>query len=119
MKTILIVDDDPEMLEFLGLVLQRHGYNVKVARHGAEALQRLTEARTDLLITELNMPIMDGLELLSQMRAKGHNRLPAIVVTADGSPERRRAAEALGVSDYLVKPIDLREFNTVVQHALN
>jgi CheY-like chemotaxis protein len=118
MKTILIVDDDPEMLAFMGLVLQRNGYIAKVARHGAEALQRLAEARTDLLITELRMPIMSGLEFLSQVRANGHDRLPAIVVTADDDPTQRRAAEALGVSDFLMKPFGLRQFNTVVQHAL-
>jgi two-component system chemotaxis response regulator CheY len=118
MKKVLLVDDDPEMLEYFGLVLQRNGYSVRLAASGAEALQRLVEERIDLLVTDIDVPLMDGLQLLLQIRSLGYGDLPAIVMTARGCPESRRKAEKAGACIYLQKPIVLREFNVAVNRAL-
>ncbi len=113
MAKILIVDDDGDLRTLLGLCFLRCGHNIVVASNGAAALACLTFHAPDLLVTDVNMPVMDGLELLRQLRANGQHNLPAIVLTARS--DQRAAAIAAGADGFLVKPVPLRELVEVAE----
>ena len=113
MAKILIVDDDGDLRTLLGLCFLRCGHSIIVASNGAEGLTCVTAHAPDLVVTDLNMPVMDGLELLRQLRANGHRDLPAIVLTARS--DQRAAATAAGADAFLVKPVPLRELVEVAE----
>lgn len=113
MAKILIVDDDGDLRTLLGLCFLRRGHNIVVASNGAAALECLAAHAPDLLVTDLNMPVMDGLELLRRLRANGHHDLPVIVLTARS--DQRAAATAVGADAFLVKPVPLRELAEVAE----
>ncbi len=94
MAKILIVDDDGDLRTLLGLCFLRCGHSIIVASNGAEGLTCVTAHAPDLVVTDLNMPVMDGLELLRQLRANGHRDLPAIVLTARSRSAPRRPPPA-------------------------
>ncbi len=113
MAKILIVDDDGALRTLLGLCFLRRGHSIVVASNGAAALECLPIHAPDLLVTDLNMPVMDGLELLRRLRANGHHDLPVIVLTARS--DQRAAATAAGADAFLVKPVPLRELVEVAE----
>lgn len=113
MAKILIVDDDGDLRTLLGLCFLRRGHNIVVANNGAEGLNCVAAHAPDLLVTDLNMPVMDGLELLRRLRANGHHDLPVIVLTARS--DQRPAATAAGADAFLVKPVPLRELAEVAE----
>ena len=99
----LLVEDEANMVRTLAKILERKGYVVDAASTGEEALQRLVEAQYDLVITDLNMPVMDGMRLLREMSARGLT--PAtIVLTGHGTIQSAVEAMKLGAGDYLIKP---------------
>jgi two-component system, NtrC family, response regulator HydG len=102
---ILVVDDEIGARMGLSELLQAHGYQVDMAADGATALERLAELPPDLVITDLDMPRMNGFELLSALRER-HAEVPVLVATA--ATEIRSAVEAMraGAADYITKPID-------------
>jgi len=110
---ILIVDDDGDLRTLLGLCFLRRGHSIVVAGDGAEGLNCVAAHAPDLLVTDLNMPVMDGLELLRRLRANGHHDLPVIVLTARS--DQRTAAAAAGADAFLVKPVPLRELAEVAE----
>ena len=89
MAKILIVDDDGALRTLYGLCFLRRGHSIVVASNGAAALECLTVHAPDLLVTDLSMPVMDGLELLRRLRSNGHHDLSAIVLTARSDRARR------------------------------
>lgn len=103
----LVVDDSTAMRRQLAVALQRlPGLKAIEAGDGAEAWRKLTSGTFDILITDVNMPILDGLKLISLVRAGGpHQRIPVVVVTTEGAEADRRRALSLGADDYLVKPV--------------
>ena len=116
MAKILIVDDDGDLRTLLGLCFLRRGHSIIVASNGAEGLACVTAHAPDLVVTDLNMPVMHGLELLRQIRANGHRDLPVIVLTA--SAEQRAAAIATDADAFLVKPFSLRELGETAERLL-
>jgi two-component system, OmpR family, response regulator MprA len=106
-KRILVVDDDPEIVNFLkkGLVLE--GYAVETASNGIEALDRFRQAEPDLVILDIMMPGPDGLEVGREMR-RG-SQVPILLLTARGTVQDRVAGLDSGADDYLVKPFALDE----------
>jgi two-component system OmpR family response regulator len=110
---ILIVDDDGDLRTLLGLCFLRRGHSIVVASNGAEGLACVAAHAPDLLVTDVNMPVMDGLELLRRLRANGQHNLPAIVLTARS--DQRAAAAAAGADAFLVKPVPLRELAEVAE----
>ena len=115
---ILVVDDDPNILEVLQTRLEAHGYAVETAADGHEALKRLTESAADLVITDLKMPGMDGLELLGRMRTMD-SRAPTIFLTAHGSIPDAVSAMKLGAYDFLVKPYSGNDLMSMIRRALD
>ncbi len=103
----LVVDDSPAMRTQLCYALQRVvGMDTVEAADGADAWRKLCSAAFDIVITDINMPLMDGLKLVSLVRAGGpHLRVPIVVITTEGAELDRKRAMSLGASAYLVKPV--------------
>lgn len=117
LRTILVVDDEPELCRVLKKTLSREGYRVLTATSGLVALKVIKKEKVNLLLVDLKMPGMDGLEFLKRVK-KGRPKIPAIILTAYGSLSSAREAMGLGVCDYLTKPFDLKEVITMVKEAL-
>ena len=103
----LVVEDSQVMRQLLVFALQRvRELEVVEADDGVDALRKLTGGRFDLIITDINMPIMDGLKLIKRIRSdESYRDVPIIVVTTEGSQEDRSRALALGANAYITKPI--------------
>jgi len=106
-ETILIVDDEPTIVEVVGLYLQREGYRVVTAADGAAALSLVEQQRPDLVVLDLMLPGLSGLEVTKRLRAGG--ALPIIMLTARGEEADRVVGLELGADDYLTKPFSPRE----------
>ena len=102
---VLVVDDDPDILDAVCDILQGENYRVARARHGQEALQRVAEERPAIVLLDLMMPIMDGVAFAQVLHAEyGDGEIPILVISADGNPQRAAAVGARGV---LAKPFDI------------
>ncbi len=103
----LVVEDSPMMRQLLVFALARiKGLKVTEAEDGVDGLRKLAAERFDLVITDINMPIMDGLKLVKRIRsAEVHKDTPIIVITTEGSQEDRQRAMSLGATAYITKPI--------------
>jgi two-component system response regulator FixJ len=118
MADILIVDDELGMRQFLTHLLQREGHSVRVAENGREAVARLHEQKPDLILSDVRMPEMSGIDLLKRLRQM-KNQVPVIIITGHG--DVRLAVEAMkcGASDFLEKPFDDELLLTAVRTALS
>jgi two-component system response regulator PilR (NtrC family) len=114
---ILVVDDERSLRELLAIVLKREGYDVLLAENGRMALAALARGPVDLLISDIKMPEMSGVELLSAAK-QGDPALSAIMMTAFASTETAVEAMRLGACDYLVKPFDVDELKLKVRERL-
>lgn len=119
MKTVLLVDDSPTILMSVKGVLQRNGLNVETAKSGEEALQKLqTGCKPDLMITDLNMPGINGIELIKQARQKGLKFTPMLVLTTESQESKRQEARAAGATGWLVKPVQGEQLMQVIKKVL-
>ncbi len=109
---ILVVDDDPGMRSLLQDFLAEEGYSVDTARDGSEALTRLSSRMPGLVLLDLNMPRMDGIELFAHLRARELG-VPVVFMSAGDRPQR--VAERYGAADWLAKPFTLEALLTVVR----
>ncbi len=116
--TILIVDDDQSIRNMLAIVLAREGYRTVEAESGSHALRRLQEDSFDLVISDIKMPDLSGIELLKKIKAI-LPELPVIMVTAYASAGDAVEAMKLGAEDYLIKPFNLDELKLVLQKSLH
>ena len=107
-STILVAEDDPSISNVLFRALSHEGYEVKRAVDGAEALKMLTAQPTDLVILDITMPHVDGLEVCRRLRDAGNHR-PVLMLTARTEVGNRVAGLDAGADDYLVKPFALEE----------
>ena len=115
--TILIVDDEPNLPHQLARYLGKHGYEVMTAADGEAGLQALQKTAVDLLLLDVRLPKMSGLQVLAEVRRLDSD-LPVIMLTAYGDVQTAVAAMKLGAADYLIKGFDLTELLLVVQRAL-
>ncbi len=111
---ILVVDDDPSLLEVVELVLSTEGYPVLTARNGAEALQQVERAHPALVLLDMRMPICNGWEFAARLRERGI-ALPILVMTA--AQDARRWAEEIGATGYVPKPFDIGDLLAAVEKA--
>ena len=116
-KQILVVDDEANLRRVLTAQLSRDGYEVHTAPDGEAGLAVLREHHIDLVITDLRMPKMDGLELLRQA-LRGDPQLPVVILTAHGTVDNAVEALKTGAFDYITKPFDQAEVRTIVKKAL-
>lgn len=118
--TFLIVEDSPTMRQLLAFSLRRlKECRIIEAVDGVDALKKLTTERVDLVITDINMPMMDGLKLISLIRGNARTRsVPIIIVTTEGAEEDRKRGLALGANAYIAKPIQPSELLKTVASLL-
>jgi two-component system chemotaxis response regulator CheY len=117
---VLVVDDSSAMRKQLCYALHRVvGVDTVEAADGADAWRKLTTAAFDLVITDINMPLLDGLKLVALVRAGGpHQRVPLVVITTEGAEADRKRAMSLGASAYLVKPVQANQVVDTVRSLL-
>lgn len=116
MKTIMLVDDSATILLSISNILTKAGYAVEKAGNGQEALTKFkANAKIDLLITDLNMPGMNGIELIKEIRQlAGYKFMPILFLTTESQQAKRAEAKAAGASGWLVKPATADELlNTI------
>jgi DNA-binding response OmpR family regulator len=113
---ILLVDDEKPIQTLLSFPLQRDGYDVVAASDGREALQRFGEGPFDLVVLDLMMPKMDGLEVCRRLRARSD--VPIIMLTAKAEETDKVFGLELGADDYITKPFSMREFRSRVKAVL-
>jgi len=113
---ILLVDDEQPIQTLLSFPLQKDGYEVVRANDGREALQRFGEGPFDLVVLDVMMPKMDGLEVCRRLRAR--STVPIIMLTAKAEEIDKVLGLELGADDYITKPFSLREFRSRVRAAL-
>jgi len=111
---VLIVDDEAPQREMIGGFLKKQGFGVALAGGGQEALEVIRRGPVDLVLTDLRMPQMSGVELLAEVK-KRNPEIPVVVMTAYGSVESAVSAMKAGAYDYLSKPIDLDDLLHLVQ----
>jgi CheY-like chemotaxis protein len=112
MAMILIVDDEEPLRDFLALVLEDAGYTVMTAIHGAQALEIIEREDPDLVISDVMMPLINGVELCQ--RVKRDKDIPVILMSAAG----RDLAETAGADAFIAKPFDLDNMESLVEHWL-
>ena len=118
MNTILVVDDEQSMRDFLTIMLKKEGYNVATAEDGHEARQALEEDIYDLVISDIKMPGMNGLELLRHVKQVSPQTL-VLMMTAFSSTEDAVLAMKQGALDYITKPFDIEKIKLVIKNALD
>lgn len=114
---VLVVDDDPDILEALSEILEAEGFKIRRARHGKEALDRLEPSPPQLILLDLMMPVMDGWEFAQQLKQKALTPdIPIIVLSADRNVGTK--AREIGAVGHLAKPFELNELLSLVQSSL-
>ena len=110
-KRILLVEDDSDFREILSRALRQAGYEVQEAEHALGAICAMVRAGADLILTDIRMPIMDGLGLVRELKAHEDTcGVPVVAMTGFDTPENRAAALEAGCVGYFAKPIEAHEF---------
>ncbi|MFA4889907.1 MAG: response regulator [Candidatus Omnitrophota bacterium] len=121
-KKILVIDDEGLVIESLKRLLKREGYNTIIAKNGIEAMERVKEIDFDLIVTDIRMPGVDGIQIIKNIReflAQGKkDPIPEILITGYASEESFKEAQHLQVADYIYKPFDTKEFLEIVKKNL-
>ncbi len=119
MKTILAVDDSATVRQMTGLVLRGAGFQVVEAVDGVDALAKLTGQELNLILTDLNMPNMDGLELTRRVRTLANYKfVPVVLLTTESHPEKKLEGKAAGATAWLVKPFNPDQLLAVVKKVI-
>lgn len=116
----LVVEDSPMMRQLIVFALHRmRELEVVEADDGVDAMRKLAGAKFDIVVTDINMPIMDGLKLVKRIRSdEAHKNVPIIIITTEGSQEDRSRALALGANAYITKPIQAPQVIAKVKELL-
>ena len=117
---ILIVEDSPTMRQLLVFALKRiKGAELIEAQDGMDGLRKVTSDHFDLALVDINMPVMDGLKLISLIRGEENlKQMPIVVITTEGANEDRERALSLGADEYLTKPIQANRVLSVAKSML-
>src|SRR5689334_620912 len=115
-STILLVDDEDSIQKLLTYPLEREGYRVVQARDGEEALARFADERVDLVVLDIMLPKLDGLEVIKRLRSD--SSVPIIMLTARDDELDKVVGLELGADDYITKPFSIREFRSRVRALL-
>lgn len=118
-KTIITVDDAQTMRKMIRFTLQSTGHEIIEAADGAEALNTLKNRPVDLIITDVNMPNMDGIELTRKLRGSPlHARTPIVLLTTEASAEKKNQGRAAGATGWIVKPFNQKQLLDIVTKIL-
>lgn len=114
-KKILIVDDSKTMRDMVAFTLKGAGFDVTEAEDGMQAVQALKSMRADLIITDLNMPNMDGFGLIEHVRMSGdHKFVPILMLTTESDAAKKERGKAAGATGWIVKPFNPEKLVQVV-----
>lgn len=115
-KRVMTVDDSATVRQVLQMTLEGAGYEVVEAVDGRDALDKLGKAPVDMMVTDLNMPNMDGIDLIKHVRQSPGNRfMPIIMLTTESQPEKKQEGKAAGASGWIVKPFKPEQLLAVVR----
>ncbi|MBT8339027.1 MAG: response regulator [Desulfatitalea sp.] len=118
-KKILAVDDSASVRQMVSFTLKGAGYEVLECCDGQDALNKITGTGVQMVVTDLNMPNMNGLELIQALRAKPECKfMPIIFLTTESQPEKKEAAKAAGATGWIVKPFKPEQLLAVVKKLL-
>lgn len=118
-RRILVVDDEPEILEVIESRLEANGYDVVTATDGVQAAERLKQARPELIILDIMMPRVDGFKVLEVLKAHPQtSEIPIIMLTSKGETSNILKAQEMKAADYLIKPFKPEELLKVVKRYL-
>ena len=120
MATFLVIEDSPTMRQLIRFTLSRiPGAEVIEASDGVDGLKKLSSSKVDIILTDINMPIMDGLKLVSLVRSnETYKDIPIVIITTEGAAEDRDRALALGANAYVAKPVQSAALLSTVQELL-
>lgn len=119
MKTILTVDDSASLRQMLGVVLRGEGYEVVEAVDGVDALSKLKGRELNLVLTDVNMPNMDGLEFTRRVRAiPQYKFVPIVLLTTESAPEKKQQGKAAGATAWIIKPFNPDQLVAVVKKVM-
>lgn len=116
-KTVLVVDDEKDICDFFIYLLMHEGYHVQYATNGQKALNMIKEVKPDLILLDLEMPGMDGFEVLKELR-KINSSTPVIILTEYGELDLNIKATRLGVHNCITKPFDLEKTKRAIEEAV-
>jgi len=118
---VLIVEDSPTMRQLIVFALKRlRGMQIFEANDGVDGLKKISNESFDLIFTDINMPIMDGLKLVSLVRNDpNYKEIPIVIITTEGANEDRERALALGANEYITKPIQTTKILDAAKRLLN
>ena len=118
-KTILVVDDSSSMRQVVGMALKGGGYEVIEACDGKDALTKLSGQKIHLVISDVNMPNMDGITFVQELKKiAAYKFMPVIMLTTEGSDEKKKAGQAAGAKAWVVKPFQPQQLLAVVTKLL-
>lgn len=118
-KTILTVDDSISIRQMLAFTLRNAGYEVIEASDGVEAITKLNSYQISLIITDLNMPNLDGIELIKHVRKNpAHRFVPVLMLTTESHDEKKAAGKAAGATGWIVKPFKPEQLLAVIKKVL-
>jgi len=107
MRKIMIVDDSVSMRQMVGYTLRQGGFEVIEAEHGQDAINKLQISPVDLIITDLNMPVMDGITLIQNVRRQpAMKSKPILMLTTEGLAAKKEQGKAAGATGWIIKPFD-------------
>lgn len=118
---VLVVEDSPTMRQLIIFALKRlRVLDIVEAGDGVDALKKMSERKFDLVLTDINMPVMDGIKLISLIRKDtAHGAVPIVVISTEGAAEDRQKALTLGANTYITKPIQAAQVLSTVKELLN
>lgn len=116
MKCILTVDDSASVRQMVSFTLGKSGYEVAEAVDGADGLNKSGKKKFDLIVTDLNMPVMDGIQMISGVRKlPGYTYIPILMLTTESQPEKKDAGRKAGATGWIVKPFNADQLVAVVR----
>ncbi len=115
-KSILIVDDSASMRQLVTFALNDAGYEVVSAVNGKDALTKISSVKIDMVITDLNMPEMDGIEFIKQLRSRaGYKFTPIVMLTTESQESKKQEGRQAGASGWIVKPFTPEQLTDIVR----
>ncbi len=118
-KRIMTVDDSASMRHMVGFTLKQHGYEIVEAVNGMDALKKLAKERIDMLITDINMPDLDGINLVRKVRDNPSYRfIPIIILTTEFQMEKKQEGKAAGATGWIIKPFRPDQLVSVVRKVM-
>lgn len=115
-KTFLVVDDSASMRQLVAFTIKDAGYEVLLAENGRDALEKMSHTKVDMVITDLNMPEMDGITFIRELRGKADYKfVPIVMLTTESQEAKKQEGRAAGASGWIVKPFSPSQLMDVVR----